>query len=78
MIKTSNLIDLNEITLENYATYNERITYEIPRQWGVRNKTANKRVKRSNEELKQHIKEYQHKYYIEVTKIKRKQLKENS
>ncbi len=73
MTRESNLIDLSKITLENYATYNERIKFEIPRQWKVQNKVVNRRVKLSEEEKKQHLKEYQHEYYMKVTKIKRKQ-----
>ena len=74
MIKETNLIDLSKVTLENYATYNEHLKFEVPRQWGVRNKVVNRRIKRSEEEKKQYQKEYQHKYYMKVTKIKRKKL----
>ena len=72
MIRETNLIDLSKITLENYATYNEHIKYEIPRQWGVRNRKPRKKAK-TTEEKKQYIKEYQHKYYLKVTKKKRKE-----
>ena len=74
MIRETNLIDLSKVTLENYTTYNEHLKYEVPRQWGVRNKVVNRRIKRGEEEKKQYQKEYQHKYYMEVTKIKRKKL----
>ncbi len=75
MVRETNLIDISKITLENYTTYNERIKYEIPRQWGVRN-IKPKRKAKSTEERKQYIKEYQHKYYLEVTKKKRRARKE--
>ena len=75
MIRETNLIDLSKVTLENYTTYNEHLKYEVPRQWGVRNKIVNRRIKRSEEEKKQYQKEYQHKYYMEVTKFKRKKLR---
>lgn len=75
MVRESNLIDLSKITLENYTTYNERIKYEIPRQWGVRN-IKPKRKAKSTEERNQYIKEYQHNYYLEVTKKKRMARKE--
>lgn len=74
MVRETNLIDLSKVTLENYITYNEHLKYEVPRQWGVRNKVVNRRIKRSEEEKKQYLKEYQHKYYMEVTKIKREKL----
>lgn len=70
MIRETNLIDLRKITLENYTTYNEHIKYEIPRQWGVRNIKPKRRCKTA-EERKQYIKEYQHNYYMRVTKQKR-------
>lgn len=75
MVRESNLIDLSKITLENYTTYNEHIKYEIPRQWGIR-KIKPKTKTKSTEERKQYIKEYQHKYYLEVTKKKRRARKE--
>ena len=75
MIRETNLIDLSKITLENYTTYNERIKYEIPRQRQTR-KIKPRRKFKSTEERKQYIKEYQHKYYLEVTKKKRRARKE--
>lgn len=44
MTRESNLIDLSKITPENFATYNERIKFEIPRQWLAHNKIK-RRVK---------------------------------
>ena len=70
-IKT-NLTDLSKITLDNYKTYNEKIEYEIPRQWGVRNIKQHRRQKRTEEDRKQYLKQYQHEYYLRVTKPKRK------
>lgn len=70
MVKETNLIDLSKITLENYTTYKEHIKYEIPRQWGVRNIKPKRKCKTA-EERKQYIKEYQHSYYMRVTKKKR-------
>ena len=75
MVRETNLIDISKITLENYTTYNESIKYEIPRQWGVRNIKPRRKIK-TPEERNQHIKEYQHKYYLEVTKKKRRARKE--
>lgn len=72
MIIETNLIDLSKVTLENYNTYNERIRYEVPRQWGAR-KIKPKRKPKTEEERKEAIKIYQHNYYLEVTKPKRKQ-----
>lgn len=75
-IKT-NLIDLNKITLENYVTFNERIEYEITKLSMIkRNIIKPKETMISAEEKKQHIKDYQHNYYLTVTKIKRKLAKE--
>lgn len=75
MIVETNLVDLSKITLENYTTYNECIKYEVPRQWGVRHiKRKLKRKCRTVEEKEQYIqyiKEYQHNYYMKVTKKKR-------
>ena len=77
-IKT-NLIDLNKITLENYATFNERIEYEITKLSMIKRNITNPKEKIiSAEERKQHIKEYQHNYYLTVTKIKRKLTEEES
>lgn len=73
MIRESNLIDLSKITLENYTTYNEHIKYEIPRQWGVTNRKPKRKKCKTEEERKQYIKEYQHNYYMRVTKRKRKE-----
>lgn len=71
----TNLIDISKITLENYLTYNEKVKVEHIRPY---QKTKIQKVKRdsSKEEIeehrKQYLKEYQHKYYLEVTKPKRK------
>lgn len=70
MIIETNLIDINKMTSENYNLYNEKIKYEMPRQYNIRQKT--KKVTRTKEEKEQHLKEYQHNYYLKVTKIKRK------
>lgn len=40
-----------------------------------RNLLPRPKIKLTEEQRNQHIKEYQHKYYMEVTKIKRKGLK---
>ena len=72
MIIESNLIDLSKVMLENYSTYKERIKFEVPRQWGVR-KIKPKRKPKTEEERKEAIKIYQHNYYLEVTKQKRKE-----
>lgn len=77
MVIETNLIDLNKITLENYKTYNEKIKYEIPRQWGIRNiKRKSKKEYKIEEDRKKHLKEYQHEYYLKVIKPKRKAKKE--
>lgn len=73
MIIETNLIDLSKVTLENYSTYKERIKYEVPRRWGVR-KIKPKRKPKTVEERKEAIKIYQHNYYLEVTKPKRKEV----
>lgn len=72
MIIKTNLTDFSKITHENYTTYNEHVEYEVPRQWGARQKYVRKSKKKSEEEKRKHEKEYQHKYYIEVTKKKRR------
>ncbi len=73
MVIETNLIDISKVTLDNYKTYNEKIKYEIP-------KISNVKIKPkgiiSAEERKQQLKEYQHNYYLNVTKIKRKLAKE--
>lgn len=71
MIITTNLIDISKITLENYSTYNERIEYEVPRQWGVRHIRVKRKAK-TLVERKEAQRIYQHNYYLEVTKPKRK------
>ena len=77
MIIETNLIDLSKITLENYKTYNEKVKYEVPRQWGARNiKIENKKEYKTEEDRKEHLKQYQHEYYLKVTKPKRKVIKE--
>ena len=73
MIIETNLIDLNNTTLENYKTYNENFKYEIPRQWGARNiKIKNKKEYKTENDRKEHLKQYQHEYYLKVTKPKKK------
>lgn len=37
MVRESNLIDISKITKDNYITYNEKLKFEVPRQWNVRN-----------------------------------------
>lgn len=77
MIIETNLIDLGKITLENFNTYNEKIKYEIPRQWCIRNlKRKDKKEYKTKEDKKEHLKQYQHEYYLKVTKPKRKANKE--
>ena len=75
MIIETNLVDLSKVTLDNPSTWNERIKYEIPRQWGINKRKSKTKTKifKTEEEKIQHIKEYQHNYYMQVTKIKRKQ-----
>lgn len=48
----------------------------VERQYKKR--TIMPRTKLSEEQRKKHIKEYQHKYYLEVTKSKRKEKKNES
>lgn len=72
MIIETNLTDLSKVTLENPSSWNEKIKFEVPRQWGVRNKLKSKRKPKTKEERKKSLREYNHKYYMEVTKIKRK------
>ncbi len=72
MIIETNLIDISKVTLDNPDSWNNRIKYEVPRQWGVRQiKPRNK--PRTLEERKEASRIYQHNYYLKVTKIKRKQ-----
>lgn len=71
MIITTNLIDISKITLENYNIYNERIKYEVSKQRVIRN-IKTKRKPKTLEERKEAQKIYQHNYYLEVTKPKRK------
>ena len=75
MIRETNLVDLSKVTLDNPSTWNERIKYEIPRQYGINKIKSKNRTKifKTEEEKIKHIKEYQHNYYMQVTKIKRKQ-----
>lgn len=77
MIIETNLIDLSKITLENYKTYNEKIKYEVPRQWGIRN-IKKKKEHKTEEDRKKYLKEYQHEYYLKVTKLKKKSNKGES
>lgn len=72
MIIETNLVDISKITLDNSNSWNEYIKYEVPRQWGIR-KIKLKRKPKTPEERKEAIKIYQHNYYLEVTKPKRKQ-----
>lgn len=78
MVIETNLIDISKITLSNYETYNEKIKYEINKVSIVkRNIIKPKETVISAEERKQQLKEYQHNYYLNVTKIKRKLAKED-
>lgn len=78
MIIETNLIDISKINLSNYETYKEKIRYEIYKVSNVkRNKIKPKEIVISAEERKQQLKEYQHNYYLNVTKIKRKLEKED-
>lgn len=72
MIIETNLIDISKVTLDNPSSWNKRIKYEIPRQWGTKI-VKNKIKPKTSEERKQALKIYQHNYYLEVTKPKRKQ-----
>lgn len=77
MIVETNLIDLNKITLKNYNTYNEKIKYEIYKISTIpKNRIKPKGTVISAETRKQQLKEYQHEYYLKVTKPKRKAKKE--
>lgn len=71
MIIETNLVDISKITLDNSNSWNEYIKYEVPRQWGIR-KIKPKRKPKTEEERKEAIKIYQHNYYLEVTKPKKK------
>ncbi len=73
MIRETNLIDLGKVTLDNPASWNERIKYEVPRQWNTQLIKVPKRKAKTLEERKEALKIYQHNYYITVTKPKRKQ-----
>ncbi len=75
MIRETNLVDLGKVTLDNPSTWNERIKYEIPRQWGINKIKSKTKIIKTEEEKIRHIKEYQHNYYMQVTKVKRKQKK---
>ena len=78
MVIETNLIDISKITLSNYETYNEKIKYEINKVSIVkRNIIKPKETAISAEERKQQLKEYQHNYYLNITKIKRKLTKED-
>ena len=72
MIITTNLVDLSKVTLDNPNSWKELIKYEVPRQWGVR-AIKSKRKPKTPEERKEAQRIYQHNYYLEVTKPKRKQ-----
>lgn len=78
MVIETNLIDINNMTLENYSSYNEKVKYEINKMCCIqKNKIKPKDSVISAEERKQKLKEYQHNYYLNVTKIKRKLAKED-
>lgn len=72
MIRETNLVDLSKVTLDNPDSWKEHIKYEVPKQWGIRKITPKKKSK-TPEERKEALKIYQHNYYLEVTKPKRKQ-----
>ncbi len=76
MIIQTNLIDISKITANNINNYNERIRYEVPRQRKATH-ISTKRNFKTLEERKEALKIYQHNYYLEVTKPKRKKEKEN-
>ena len=64
------IVDISKVTLENldyYRSLGTPKTKGLPRGKNV--------VKRNNEDKKKYLKEYQHKYYMEVTKIKREKKK---
>jgi hypothetical protein len=60
IIDTSEGDKMTEKNLEQY------------KKWKKERKKSEPRKKFTSEERKQHIKEYQHNYYLRVTKIKRK------
>lgn len=71
MVVETNLIDIKNITLDNYNTYNETIKYEISKEYIKRNISPSKKVMTQEDKIK-HLKEYQHEYYLNITKPKRK------
>lgn len=77
-LKETNLVDISKITLENYQTYSDKVLIEDVRPYTKRKETRThtKRRKMTEEERQARIKEYQHKYYLEKTKEKRKKAKE--
>lgn len=72
MIRETNLVDLSKVTLDNPNSWNEHIKFEVPRQWGTKKIKTSKRKPKTPEERKEALKKYQHNYYLEVTKPKRK------
>lgn len=55
----------------------EQIHKEDKEYRKTRNLVPKPRIKLTEEQRKQHIKEYQHQYYLKVTKLKRKGLYDN-
>lgn len=47
MVRESNLIDISKITKDNYITYNEKLKFEVPRQWHVHNQKSKQKSKRN-------------------------------
>ena len=55
----------------------EQIHKEDKEYRKTRNLVPKPRIKLTEEQRKQHIKEYQHQYYLKVTKLKRKRIYDN-
>lgn len=77
MIIETNLVDLGKITLDNPKSWNEHLKYEVPKQWGLKKVKKLKRKPKTPEERKIVQKIYQHNYYLEVTKLKRRSRRNN-
>lgn len=75
-MKESNLYDISKITLDNYLYYNNKELIEDTRTYTKRTSTKKLKPKLTEEERKAKIKEYQHKYYLEKTREKRKKARE--
>ena len=58
MIVETNLVDLSKVKANDPTTWNNRVKFEIPRQWGVKNIRKRKRESKTEDERKQAIKRY--------------------